>query len=54
MTECNLTYAICQVGRRWKLLILCKLECGKLQFSEIRNQFTGIIESQKKPYYTIS
>ncbi|MGJ1227256.1 winged helix-turn-helix transcriptional regulator [Sphingobacterium siyangense] len=45
---------MCQVGRRWKLLILCKLECGQLQFSEIRNQFTGIIESQKKPYYTIS
>ncbi|QRY60687.1 winged helix-turn-helix transcriptional regulator [Sphingobacterium siyangense] len=35
---------MCQIGRRWKLLILHKLEYGKLRFSEIRNQFTGIIE----------
>jgi len=24
--ECDLTYAVCKVGGRWKLLILCKLE----------------------------
>ncbi|GAB3800698.1 winged helix-turn-helix transcriptional regulator [Spirosoma humi] len=42
--SCNLTYAVCKVGGRWKLLILCKLEKGKLRFSELRNQITGITE----------
>ena len=44
ITECDLTYAICKIGGRWKLLILCKLEHGKLRFSEIRNRITGITE----------
>jgi len=44
ITECDLTYAICKIGGRWKLLILCKLEHGKLRFSEIRNQIKGITE----------
>lgn len=44
ITECDLTYAVCKIGGRWKLLILCKLEHGKLRFSEIRNQITGITE----------
>lgn len=42
--ECDLTYAVCKIGGRWKLLILCKLENGKLRFSEIRKRITGITE----------
>ncbi len=42
--SCNLTYAVCKIGGRWKLLILCKLEDGKLRFSELRNQIKGITE----------
>ncbi len=30
--ECDLTYAVCKVGGRWKLLIMCKLEEGKITF----------------------
>ncbi|NIG54706.1 helix-turn-helix domain-containing protein [Chitinophaga sp. Cy-1792] len=41
---CDLTYAICMVGGRWKLLILCNLEHGKLRFSELRNAIGGITE----------
>ncbi|KPE49226.1 winged helix-turn-helix transcriptional regulator [Chryseobacterium indologenes] len=44
ITECDLSYAICKIGGRWKLLILCKLEHGKLRFSEIRNSIKGITE----------
>lgn len=42
--ECDLTYAVCKIGGRWKLLILCKLENGKLRFSEIRKRISGITE----------
>ncbi len=42
--SCNLTYAVCKIGGRWKLLILCRLENGKLRFSELRNQIVGITE----------
>ena len=42
--ECDLTYAVCKIGGRWKLLILCKLENGKLRFSEIRRRISGITE----------
>lgn len=44
MESCDLTYAICKIGGRWKLLILCKLENAKLRFSELRNQINGITE----------
>ncbi|MCV9928589.1 helix-turn-helix transcriptional regulator [Flavobacterium sp. LS1R49] len=44
ITTCNLTYAVCLVGGRWKLLILCKLEIGKLRFGELRNQISNITE----------
>ncbi|MDR0229402.1 MAG: helix-turn-helix transcriptional regulator [Flavobacteriaceae bacterium] len=42
--NCDLTYAVCKIGGRWKLLIMCKLEGGKLRFSELRNQINGITE----------
>lgn len=44
ITECDLAYAVCMIGGRWKILILGKLEQGKLRFSELRNQIGGITE----------
>jgi len=44
ITSCDLTYAVCKIGGRWKLLILCKLEDGKLRFGELRNRIDGITE----------
>ncbi|RZL66637.1 MAG: hypothetical protein EOO93_05395 [Pedobacter sp.] len=44
ITECDLAYAVCKIGGRWKILILGKLENGKLRFSELRNQIDGITE----------
>jgi DNA-binding HxlR family transcriptional regulator len=41
---CNLTYAVCKIGGRWKLLILCKLEEGKLRFGEIKKLIPNITE----------
>ncbi|NIF05214.1 helix-turn-helix transcriptional regulator [Chryseobacterium sp. Tr-659] len=42
--ECDLTYAVCKIGGRWKLLILDKLKLGKLRFSELRKSILGITE----------
>lgn len=42
--SCDLTYTMCKLGGRWKLLILCKLEFGKLRFSELRHEINGITE----------
>lgn len=42
--SCNLTYAVCKIGGRWKLLILCKLENSKLRFSELRKNIPNITE----------
>lgn len=42
--ECDLTYAVCKIGGRWKLLILDKLKEGKLRFSELRKSISGITE----------
>lgn len=44
ITECDLAYAVCKIGGRWKILILGKLEHGKLRFSELRNRIEGITE----------
>lgn len=44
MHECDLTYAVCKIGGRWKLLILDKLKDGKLRFSELRKSIVGITE----------
>lgn len=42
--ECDLTYAVCKIGGRWKLLILDKLKTEKLRFSELRKSISGITE----------
>ncbi|SMO45812.1 transcriptional regulator, HxlR family [Chryseobacterium rhizoplanae] len=41
---CDLSYAVCKIGGRWKLIILNKLKDGKLRFSELRNSISGITE----------
>lgn len=41
---CDLTYAVAKIGGRWKLLILCKLEEGKLRFGEIKKLMPNITE----------
>lgn len=41
---CDLTYAVCKMGGRWKLLILCKLEHGKLRFGEIKKLIPNVSE----------
>lgn len=41
---CDLTYAVCMLSGRWKLLILCHLQDGVLRYSEIRNKIPGITE----------
>jgi len=42
--ECDLAYAVCKIGGRWKLLILAKLQHGKLRFGEIKQLITGITD----------
>jgi DNA-binding HxlR family transcriptional regulator len=44
ITDCDLAYAVCKLGGRWKILILCRLEHGKMRYSELRNQIGGITE----------
>jgi len=44
ITQCDLSYAVCKIGGRWKLIILCKLEDGKLRYSELRDCIEGITE----------
>lgn len=41
---CDLTYAVCKIGGRWKLLILCNLQEGKLRFGEIKKLMPGVTE----------
>ena len=40
----DLTYAVCKIGGRWKLLILCKLAGGKLRFSQIKKEIPSVTE----------
>jgi DNA-binding HxlR family transcriptional regulator len=42
--ECNLSYAVCKIGGRWKLFILSKLKDEKLRFSELKRSISGITE----------
>ncbi|MBT2619518.1 MULTISPECIES: winged helix-turn-helix transcriptional regulator [Chryseobacterium] len=42
--ECDLSYAVCKIGGRWKLLILNQLKDNKLRFSEVRDRICGITE----------
>ncbi|UHO40137.1 helix-turn-helix transcriptional regulator [Chryseobacterium capnotolerans] len=42
--ECDLSYAVCKIGGRWKLFILSKLKDEKLRFSELKRSISGITE----------
>lgn len=42
--ECDLTYAVNKINGRWKILILSKLESGKMRFGELKKQFSNITE----------
>ena len=41
---CDLTYSLCLLQGRWKMLILCHLKDGILRYSEIRDKIPGITE----------
>lgn len=38
--NCDLTYAVHKIGGRWKLLILSKLEKGKMRFTDLKKEFS--------------
>lgn len=44
LTTCNLTYAINLMGGRWKLLLLMRLEPGKMRYGELKRQVSNITE----------
>jgi len=44
LTECDLSYAINQIGGRWKLQLLSMLANGKCRFSELKTAFSLITE----------
>jgi len=44
ITSCDLTYAVCKIGGRWKMMILCQLKHGTLRFGELKKQIEGITE----------
>lgn len=44
LTTCNLTYAINLMGGRWKLLLLMRLETGRMRYSELKRQVPNITE----------
>lgn len=42
--NCDAIYAICMIGGRWKMTILCQLRHRTLRFSELRKEIEGITE----------
>ena len=42
--DCDSIYAICKIGGRWKMMILCKLKNNTLRFGELRKEVDGITE----------
>lgn len=42
--NCDLTYAVHKIRGRWKLLILSRLERGKMRFSDLKKEFSYITE----------
>lgn len=44
IVECDLTYAVNKIGGRWKILIISKLEKGKMRFGELKKEFPYITE----------
>ncbi len=44
MQNCDAIYAICKIGGRWKMMILCQLKHSTLRFGELKKQIEGITE----------
>lgn len=44
LTTCNLTYVINLMGGRWKLLLLMRLEPGRMRYGELKRQVPNITE----------
>lgn len=44
IAQCDLAYAMCLLGSRWKIPILGKLEEGNMRFSELRDKIGGITD----------
>lgn len=44
INDCDLTYSLNIISGRWKMLILCRLNYGKLRFSKLRDGIRGITE----------
>jgi len=44
LNDCGLIYAMDVIRGRWKMLILYKLEQGKLRFTELKNSLPNISE----------
>lgn len=42
--ECDLTYAVNKINGRWKILIISKLESGKMRLGEIKKEFPSMTE----------
>jgi DNA-binding HxlR family transcriptional regulator len=42
--ECDLTYAVNKINGRWKILILSKLESGKMRFGALKKEFPYMTE----------
>ncbi|WP_300670491.1 helix-turn-helix domain-containing protein [Soonwooa sp.] len=41
-TSCDLAYSVSLFEKRWALIILCRLENGKMRFNEIYKSIDGI------------
>lgn len=41
---CDLEYTVNLIGKRWSLIILCRLENGKMRYSEIYKSIENITE----------
>lgn len=44
MNSCDAVYAICKIGGRWKMTILCQLAKQRLRFGELKKMIPGITE----------
>jgi len=42
--ECDLTYAVNKINGRWKILIISKLESGKMRFGALKKEFPYMTE----------
>lgn len=41
---CGMAYSLSMIGGRWKPAILCRLNYGKMRYSDLKNSIEGISE----------